>query len=110
MYKIVITNYFKKQLKQLLKKNRNLKNDFKKALLSFNKNNSLSIGKGVYKLRIKAQSKGKSGGYRLFVFLIEIESILAPICIYSKSTKENLTYEELIHHLIKTKEELLLLL
>jgi len=105
-YKIIVTEYFKKQLKRLLKKNRSLLNEFKNTLLNFDKQQSVSIGMGVYKLRLKGQAKGKSGGYRLYVFVMEIDGILTPICIYPKNEKENLNYDELIWHLEKTKEEL----
>lgn len=105
-YKIIITEYFKKQLKRLIKKNRSLIKVLKKALVDFQKEQSISIGMGVYKMRLKGQSKGKSGGYRLYVFVMEIEEILTPFCIYSKNEKENLAYAELTWHLEKTKEEL----
>lgn len=105
-YKIIVTEYFKKQLKRLLKKNRSLLNEFKNAILNFNKQQSISIGMGVYKLRLKGQSKGKSGGYRLYVFVLEIYGILTPICIYPKNEKENVSYGELTFHLKMTKEEL----
>ena len=106
MYEIVITEHFKKQLKYLLKKNPPLKETLKQELLAFNKDQWISIGKGVYKVRLKGHSKGKSGGYRLYIFLLEIEGILTPICIYSKNEKENLNYKELTFHLERTKEEL----
>lgn len=105
-YKIIVTEYFKKQLKRLLKKNRLLLNEFKNILLNFDKQQSVSIGMGVYKLRMKSQFKGKSGGYRLYIFVMETDGILAPICIYSKNEKDNLSYDELSWHLEKIKEEL----
>lgn len=105
-YKIVITDYFKKQLKRLIKKNRSLVEVFKKSLLTFQKENTVSIGMGVYKMRLKGQNKGKSGGYRLYVFLMEVDGILTPIYMYPKNEKENLNYEELTWHLEKTKQEL----
>jgi len=110
MYKFVITDYFKKQLKRLIKKNRSLKETLIKSLKSFNKENASSIGMDVFKIRLGSQNKGKSGGYRLYIFVMEVEEILTPVCIYTKSEKENLSYEELIHHLIKTKAELVNLL
>lgn len=110
IYNIIITEYFKKQLKRLIKKNRSLIETFKKDLLNFNKHQNISIGKGIYKMRIKGHSKGKSGGYRIYVFIMEIEDILTPICIYAKNEKENLSYSELTWHLDKTKEELAKLL
>lgn len=105
-YKSIVTEYFKKQLKRFLKKNRSLRQVFIDALHAFKKETAISIGNGVYKIRLKGQGKGKSGGYRLYIFVMEIEGILTPICIYSKNEKENLTYDELSWHLEKTKEEL----
>src|SRR3990167_7146280 len=93
IYKIIVTKFFKKQLKQLLKKDRFLVTSVKESLLNFTKQQAVSIGKGVYKIRLKSCGKGKSGGYRLYVFVVEVDGILAPICIYAKNKKENLTYE-----------------
>lgn len=106
IYKVIVTEHFKKQLKGLLKKNRPLKEAFVDALLKFNKEHEISIGHGVYKLRLAGHSKGKSGGYRLYVFIIEVEGILAPLCIYSKNEKENLNKAELSYHLDKVTTEL----
>ncbi|MBD3360181.1 hypothetical protein GF366_00090 [Candidatus Peregrinibacteria bacterium] len=110
MYKIAITEHFKKQLKRLVKKNRDLKEQVKKILLSFEKQKSIPIGMGIFKLRLKSTTKGKSSGYRLYIFILEIEKILTPICIYSKNEKENLTKSELTDHLGQTKSELEFLL
>ena len=55
---------------------------------------------------LKGFNKGKSGGYRLYILIVEINNILAPICIYSKSDKSNLTYNELSDLLEKIKLEL----
>jgi hypothetical protein len=109
-YKIIITNYFKKQLKKLVKKDLKLKDNLKKELLEFSKNKAISIGANVYKVRIASQNKGKSGGYRAYFFVMEIEGILAPICIYAKNYRENLTYDELTIHLENMKTELMTLL
>ena len=65
---------------------------------------------GIYKLRLKGQNKGKSGGYRLYIFVMEIEGILTPVCIYPKNEKGNLEFAELSWHLDKIKEELSILL
>lgn len=106
MYKIIITDYFKKQLKRLVKKNTSLKNLLKIALLNFKKELAVSIGHGVYKIRLRGEDAGKSGGYRMYVFILEIEKILVPIAIYSKSNKINLTLDELSDCLDRTKNEL----
>lgn len=64
MYKIVITDYFKKQLKRLVRKDAELKANLKWELINFSKEKAISIGSGVYKVRIAGHGKGKSGGYR----------------------------------------------
>lgn len=89
-----------------MKKDRSLKENLKEVLLNFEKPNSIMIGSGVYKIRVARHGRGKSGSYRAYLFVMEIERILAPLCIYAKNEKENLTYEELTHHLGKTKDEL----
>ena len=109
-YKVILTEYFKKQLKRLLKKDRSLKENLKDALLTFHKEHETNIGMGVYKMRLKREGKGKSGGYRIYVFIMEIEGILTPICIYPKNEKDNVNYSEMIYHLEQTKQELRMLL
>jgi len=106
MYKIIITEFFKKQLKRLVKKNRLLKEELKTVLVNFDKKYAISIGNNVYKTRIAGQNKGKSGGYRMYVFIMEIENILTPICIYSKNEKENLGIQDLNKNLESTIDEL----
>lgn len=110
MYEVLVSNYFAKQFKRLAKKNKGLKDVLKSSLFNFNKELAVSIGHGVYKLRLPSQNKGKSGGYRLYVYVLEVDKILTPICIYAKSEKENLCYEEMTQHLNRTKEELARLL
>ena len=106
MYRIVITNHFKKQLKRLVKKNRQLKAVFIETLNEFVPSQAISIGKGLFKVRLKGQSKGKSGGYRLYLFVIEVKGILTPICIYAKNEQENISFNELTKHLDRVKHEL----
>lgn len=110
MYKIIITDYFKRQLKKLVKKEAKLKENLKEELIRFDKNRANSIGSSVYKIRIASHGKGKSGGYRAYLLALEIDGILAPLCIYAKNQKENLTLGELILHIKKTREELIELL
>lgn len=110
MYEILISNYFAKQVKRLAKKDQKLKEALRVALFGFNKELAVSIGQGVYKLRLACQGKGKSGGCRLYVYVVEIDKVLTPIAIYSKSEKENLTLEEMSGHLEEVKTELAKLL
>jgi len=106
MYKIVITAHFKKELKRLIRKNLSLKKELIKTLETFHKRTAVPIGMGLFKIRLKTQGKGKSGGYRVYIFIMEVEGILTPIFIYPKNEKESLTKDEIIYHLTKTKEEL----
>lgn len=106
MYEVLVSNYFAKQIKRLAKKNQNLREALKVTLFNFNKDQAISIGQGVYKLRLAFQGKGKSGGYRIYVYVVEIDKILTPIAIYAKSEKENLSLNEMSKHLEKVKTEL----
>ena len=53
----LLTKHFKKQLKSLLKKDATLTKNLEEALTTFNAEFSTSIGKGIYKIRIKTQNK-----------------------------------------------------
>lgn len=106
MYEILVSNYFEKQLKKLAKKNDKLKESLKVALFAFDKSQAVSIGHGVYKFRISSGNKGKSGGYRVYVYVIEINKILTPIAIYAKNEQENLSLNEMSRHLELVKMEL----
>lgn len=106
MYKIKICESFKKQMRKLCKKNRILFHEIRYALLSFHKEENICIGKGVYKVRLKGFNKGKSGGYRLYLLVVEVNNLLAPICIYSKNDKSNLTLNELSILVEKINREL----
>lgn len=106
MYEVLVSNYFAKQLKRLAKKNQKLKENLRVALFNFNKDLSVSIGQGIYKLRLACNDKGKSGGYRIYVYVVEIDKVLTPIAIYSKGEKENLTLDEMGEHLERVKDEL----
>ena len=109
MYKTILSEYFKNQLKKLAKKDPQIKNTFRDSILGFDKQKAISIGLGIYKLRIKKNNTGKSKGYRLYIFILEIEKILTPICIYEKNSKSNMTKKELTHHLEKIQSELKIL-
>jgi len=101
MYKIVILPHFYKQLKRYSKKYRHLKNSITKTLESFNKKQHISLGKNVYKIRLKTKdvSKGKSKSFRLIVLLIEVENYLVPITLYFKGNQASITKKETNRHL-----------
>lgn len=106
MYRIELTDHFKKNLKRLLKKDRSLKENLKASLTLFNKEHAIAIGQHTYKIRIKGRGKGKSGGYRAYLLVLEMKGLLIPVCIYPKNEKGNLSLEELDDHIGMTKAEL----
>ncbi len=112
MFDIVFTNHFKKQLKKLKKKYIHVKDDLILALEDFSEENCINIRKNVYKIRIASRDmhKGKSGGFRCYIYIIRSEDILAPLCIYAKSSKENLSWEELTYHIQMAHYDLKILL
>lgn len=106
MYEIVISPHFERQVKPLMRKNISLKDHLKAVLSRFNKLNAVSLGKGVYKIRIQGQNRGKSRGYRLYIYIVEIDKRLSPIAIYAKNQKDDLSFEEISFHLNKVKNEI----
>lgn len=109
MYKIYVTDYFKKKLKKLVKKDNKLKARLIVALSEFDKRISVDIGAGVFKLRLARENGGKSSGYRLYILIVEVHNLLTPISIYEKSSKDSLRYEELVADLLGVRKELELL-
>ena len=106
MYKIFVSKHFKNQLKPLVKKDRDLKGLLIGSLKGFNQRNAISVGSGIFKIRLQKRGMGKSGGYRLYVFVVEVSNILTPICIYSKTDRKNMTKGELAAHTEIVKMEL----
>lgn len=94
-----LTKYFKKQLKKYAIKDSMLTRNLENALNTFKSEYATSIGKGVYKIRVRAQNKGKSGGYRVYLLLLQVKGYIVPLCIYSKHDKENLSSKEFMSHL-----------
>jgi mRNA-degrading endonuclease RelE of RelBE toxin-antitoxin system len=87
------TPQFDKEAKRLGKKYRQLKEDLKAFISSFENEHchSISIRKNIFKARIKNsdKAKGKSGGYRTYYYTITDESVTFLI-IYDKSEIESI--------------------
>ncbi len=73
---------------------------------AFQRERAISIGSQIYKLRIRGNNKGKSGGYRVYLYLIELEGKIVPIAIFPKNEKPNLSVKELSGHLKALRIEL----
>lgn len=108
MKNILFTEHFKHQLKRLKKKYPHIKEDLLKSLETFSEENATSIKKNICKIRIKSSDmkKGKSGGYRSYIYLFRLADALVPICIYPKSSQENLTDNELQLHIEMSLREI----
>ncbi len=96
---IEVSLRFEKELKQLAKKYKKIKNDlilFKKNILN-NPTLGTPLGNDCYKIRIPNSSipVGKSGGFRI-ITLVKIEkNRIILLTIYSKTDKDNISKEEL---------------
>ena len=108
-YRYVLTKHFKNQLKFYLKKDPSLKARFLRELESKPIAHHTRISSELLKVRISGQNSGKSKGYRVYIFILQMEAYLAPIVIYSKSEQTSLKQSEILGHLRATKIELGLL-
>jgi len=108
MLEIVILPHFQKQLKQYKKKFSGLKEALLSELNSFKKERAIGLGRDLYKIRlsIKGLQKGKSGSFRVILFIAEVEQYLIPITLYFKGDTENLTKKDLEKHLATILQEL----
>lgn len=98
-YKIIITSYFKKEAKDLLKKYASLKNELKELgeLLILNPNTGIHLSNNIYKIRlsIKSKNKGKSGGARVIYFVKVEEENIYLVTIYNKGDIDNITIDDI---------------
>lgn len=100
---IDLTPEYKRNLKDLAKKYRNIRSDTQPLIMALQKGDVLGdriSGFGsdiyVYKVRVKNSNiqKGKSGGYRL-IYLLESETSILLLTIYSKSEQEDITINQI---------------
>lgn len=107
--KIFFSEHFKKQLKKLKKKYPHIKDDLLSVMGAFNPRNEIQIGRSIYKIRIPStdMQKGKSGGFRSYVYLYVKKDLLLPLCIYPKSETETITDNGLKYHFDQTIKEII---
>ena len=101
-YKIVATEYFKRQLKRLAKKYHSIANDYEKLLkdLYANPNKGEDLGNNTRKIRmaIASKNKGKSGGARVITCNILVDVVNTEIyllTIYDKNEQGNISEKEI---------------
>ena len=92
--RIDTTGIFKKSFRKLLKKDKQLLDEYEQLLSDLEENKSLGthLGNGRYKIRLKNNSnnKGKSAGYRVVTYT-KIEDTILLVYIYSKSNEESVS-------------------
>jgi hypothetical protein len=98
-YRVRTIEVFERQTEKLVRKYPSLKEELL-ALIRVLKQNPFEgtpLGKNCYKIRlaIKSKGRGKSGGARIITNIVVSETTVFLICIYDKSTKENLSDKEL---------------
>jgi hypothetical protein len=101
---VLISDHFKRQIKKLTKKYPNVKDDFLAIIDNLDFKNEISIGKNIYKIRISSSDikKGKSGGFRSYIYLYIKKDLAVPLCIYAKAKTENISQNELKFHFDQT--------
>lgn len=101
MIQITFTEQFKRRIKQLKKRYRQIQQDIEPILTELKNGNFVGdkitgVNATVFKVRAKNSDipTGKSGGYRLIYQLISPTSILL-LVIYAKSDQTNISIEEI---------------
>ena len=108
MNQFYITDFFKGQLKPYLKKHKDLLKSLIVALKRFDLDQLISLGEDLYKMRMSSPSlnKGKSGSFRVIIFIDHALNLIVPVTIYAKNRFSNLTKQELKRCLRRTIDEL----
>jgi len=98
-FEVLYTNSFGRELKQLAKRYRSIKEDVEEVVTALEKDpvQGTPIGHNCYKIRlaITSKGKGKSAGARLIIHLHMTEKVVYLLSIYDKSNKENISDGEL---------------
>lgn len=98
-YNVIVTSKFTRQIKQLAKKYKRIKEDFTGCVeqLTANPFAGTELGRGFYKLRLKSsdKSRGKSGGFRVIYYVITGDEELYLLTIYSKSEIESIRMDQI---------------
>ena len=94
-YRFIFTDWFNRNLKSLRKRNPTLRRDVETFLQTLEAEDHPIIPGtgGARKARMKAQSRGKRGGYRV-VYYIFIKDSVWLITIYDKVRQEDLSPAE----------------
>ena len=102
-FSVVLTSGFKKDLKRIAKKHRNILADVNSLIDQLTKNPTIGddLGKEVYKIRlaISGSSKGKSGGARVITYIKIVAQTVILAEIYLKSEYDTVDVNAVIKRL-----------
>lgn len=108
-YKIIPSEYFKQQVRELMKVYPNIRKDLKElsSMLKENPRAGKPLGKKVYKIRLKSSdiAKGKRSGYRVISYVIDEQQKIRLLTIYAKPRKATISDKEIMAML--KKEEII---
>ena len=95
---IDILNHFSKSINKMAKKNYQIYDHLETLVDSLitNPTKGESMGKGIYKIRLKTENKGKRAGYRVVYYFINQNHLLYLVNIYSKNQQEDMSKEEVL--------------
>jgi mRNA-degrading endonuclease RelE of RelBE toxin-antitoxin system len=100
IYKIIPSEYFKQQVRELGKVYPGIRKDLKElsAMLKENPKAGKPLGKKVYKIRLKSSDigKGKRSGYRVISYVIDELQKIRLLTIYAKPRKANISDKEIL--------------
>jgi len=99
-YKIIPSEYFKQQVRELGKVYPSIRRDLKElsSMLKENPKAGKPLGKKVYKIRLKSSDigKGKRSGYRVISYVIDELQNIRLLTIYAKPRRANITDGEIL--------------
>ena len=106
-FDVILTSGFKKELKHIAKKHRQILSDVNQLIdkLAVNPVIGDDLGKNVYKVRlaITGSSKGKSGGARVITYIKIIANTVVLAEIYLKSEYDSVDVNKVLKALIDVK-------
>jgi len=87
-------SYITKRFNKFLKDEKLKRNTLKDVIKDILSGNTVSLGKKLFKTRMKASGRGKSGGYRTFTYY-KVDVRIIFLALFAKNERENITDTEL---------------
>lgn len=98
-YKVLLSDTFKKEAKNLSKKYASLKTELAQLFTQLEQNPRMGapLGNDIYKIRlaIASKNKGKSGGARVMSFVKVTDTTVLLFSIYNKGDRDAISDKEI---------------